>query len=82
MPTILRIDGFRVYFYSHEPGEPPHVHVDRSGSTAKVWLEPIAIASNVGFPARELAELLRLTRTHQQRFLEAWHGFFDSSRDG
>jgi len=31
MPTILRVDGFRVYFYSHEPGEPPHVHVDRTG---------------------------------------------------
>jgi hypothetical protein len=36
MPTILRVDCFMVYFYSPGPGEPPHVHVDRSGSTAKV----------------------------------------------
>jgi hypothetical protein len=82
MPTILRIDGFRGYFYSHEPGEPPHVHVDRGSSTAKIWLEPVAIAGNAGFPARELAEVLRLVRTHQQMLLEAWHGFFDPGGDG
>ena len=29
MPTIHRQNGFRFYFYSHEPNEPPHVHVDK-----------------------------------------------------
>jgi len=77
MPTILRTDGFRVYFYSHEPGEPPHVHVDRGGATAKIWLEPVMIAANAGFPARELGDVLRLIRTHEQKFLEAWRGFFN-----
>lgn len=23
MPTVLRIGAFRLYFYSHEPNEPP-----------------------------------------------------------
>ena len=40
MPTVLREEGYRFYFYSHEPNEPPHVHVDKGGSTAKFWLEP------------------------------------------
>jgi hypothetical protein len=71
-----------VYFYSHEPGEPPHVHVDRGGATAKVWLEPVSIAGNAGFRARELADVLRVARTHQQRLLEAWNGFFDAGGDG
>jgi hypothetical protein len=65
MPTILRADGFRIYFYSHEPGEPPHVHIDRGGSTAKVWLESVGIASNAGFPARELADVLRLVTSRR-----------------
>jgi hypothetical protein len=82
VPTILRINGFRVYFYSHEPAEPPHVHVDRGGATAKVWLQPVAIASNAGFPARELADVLFLVRTHQQMLSEAWYGFFDAGGDG
>jgi len=34
MPTILRSGPYRVYFYSHEPNEPPHVHVDREGERA------------------------------------------------
>jgi len=82
MRNILRVDGFRVYFYSHEPGEPPHVHIDRAGATAKVWLESVAIASSLGFAARELTDELRLVRTHQTELLEAWRGFFDSGADG
>ncbi len=82
MPTILRADGFRVYFYSHEPGEPAHVHLDRGGATAKVWLDPVAIAGNAGFQARELGDVLRLVRTHRQLFLEAWRDFFDPGENG
>ncbi|MGH7102496.1 MAG: DUF4160 domain-containing protein [Acetobacteraceae bacterium] len=77
MPAVLRADGHRVYFYSHEANEPPHVHVDRGGASARVWLDGIALlASNAGFSARELGEVLRLARTRQVQFLEAWHGFF------
>jgi hypothetical protein len=78
MPTILRTLGFRVYFYSHEPGEPPNSHADRGGATAKVWLDPVMLASNSGFSARELGDVLRLVRTRREEFLEAWHGFFDA----
>ena len=76
MPTILRVNGFRVYFYSHEPGEPPHVHVDRGGATAKVWLESMTLAGNAGFSAGELRDVLHLIRIRRVDCLEAWHGFF------
>lgn len=49
MPNILRWRGFRFYFYSHEPGEPPHIHVDKEGCSAKFWLEPVELAKNRGF---------------------------------
>ena len=48
MPTVLRIQGFRMYLWSREPNEPPHVHVDRADTSAKVWLQPIALAGNAG----------------------------------
>lgn len=38
MPTVLRAQGFRLYFWSREPNEPSHVHVDRGGASAKVRL--------------------------------------------
>jgi hypothetical protein len=82
MPTIFRGDGFRVYFYSREQGEPPHVHIDRGGATAKVWLENVVLAGSGGFSARDLGDVLRLVRGHRDAFLEAWHGFFAQDGDG
>lgn len=79
MPTVLREAGYRFYFYSHEPNEPPHIHVDRSGATAKFWLENLGVARNIGFSASELADLLRMVRQHRSAFLEAWHGHFGSN---
>jgi hypothetical protein len=64
MPTVLRAQGFRLYFYSHEPNEPPHVHIDRGDSSAKFWIENVALARNVGFSARELGDIQRLVRQH------------------
>jgi hypothetical protein len=43
-----------MYFYSHEPNEPPHVHVDRGERSAKCWLDPVALARNLGFSPAEL----------------------------
>jgi Domain of unknown function (DUF4160) len=67
-----------LYFWSREPNEPPHVHVDRAGASAKVWLQPVALAGNAGYPARELGLILALVREHQPKLLEAWHEFFST----
>jgi hypothetical protein len=80
LPTVLRADGFRFYFYSHEPGEPAHVHVDKGGASAKVWLDPVSLARNRGFRARELNVIIRLVRDHRSALLEAWNGYFGGSR--
>ncbi len=76
MPTLLRIGAFRFYFYSHEPNEPPHVHVDRGSATIKIWLETLEVAKSRGFRAREIGEVASLVEQHRGEFLEAWHGFF------
>jgi Domain of unknown function (DUF4160) len=76
MPTVERWRGYRFCFYSHEPNEPPHVHADARGSTAKFWLQPVSLARNIGFAPRELTELLARVRQRRTAFLEAWHGHF------
>lgn len=76
MPTIFRHNGYRLYFYSHEPNEPPHVHIDKGGSTAKVWLHDISIARASGFRPKELAAIIQLVRDNREALLEAWHGYF------
>ncbi len=76
MPTVLRTGPYRFYFYSHEPNEPPHVHVDRESMSAKFWLTPVALAANYGFPAREVNVLHRVVEEHQAEFLVFWNGYF------
>ncbi|HXZ86630.1 MAG TPA: DUF4160 domain-containing protein [Myxococcota bacterium] len=76
MPTVLRSGPYRVYFFSHEPNERPHVHIDHHDRSAKFWLEPIGLARNIGFSGWELARLERLIRSNQSDLLKAWHGFF------
>jgi hypothetical protein len=76
VPTILRVQGYRVYFWSHEPNGPPHVHLDKGGASAKVWLQPVLLASNAGYPARVLGIILRLVREYHPKLLESWHEYF------
>jgi hypothetical protein len=79
VPTVLRFEGHRVYFYSHEPNEPPHVHVDKAGATMKVWLEEIGVAKSRGFRSRGRAVILDVVARHREAMLEAWHEYFDKS---
>ncbi len=80
MPVVLRSGPYRFYFYSHEPNEPPHVHVDRDNLSAKFWLNPIGLARNLGFNARELRQIERLVASNQAVLMEAWNGYFEFGR--
>ncbi|HDG1673115.1 TPA: DUF4160 domain-containing protein [Kluyvera cryocrescens] len=76
MPTILRIGASRFYFYSHEPNEPAHVHIDKGSATAKIWLHDISVARQVGFSPHELRKLQMLVKLHQRSLQEAWDAYF------
>lgn len=80
VPTIMSVDGYRFYFYSHEPGEPPHVHVDAAGSTMKVWLEDLGVAKSRGFRSKVRSAILAHVEEHRAKMLEAWHEHFDQGR--
>ena len=77
MPTVLRIRGYRFYFYSSDADEPPHVHVDHRGRTIKVWLETLKIAYNDGYPMRAVAVIVDLVDQNREQLLEAWREYFD-----
>lgn len=73
MPTVLRWHGYRFYFFSNERNEPPHVHVDKSGRSAKFWLNPVRLARNDGYPDRELNRLHDKTVECELAVLKAWN---------
>lgn len=59
MPTVLRADGYRFFFYSREGRDPAHVHVEQAERYAKVWLSPVALAASRGFRSAEWNEHIR-----------------------
>lgn len=77
MPTVLRIDGFRFFFYSKEGTEPPHIHVEQADDVAKFWLESVELESSYGFSAKEINQIRKLVEQHQATLLQAWHDYFN-----
>jgi hypothetical protein len=76
MPTIARIGPYRFYFFSHEPNEPPHIHVDREAATLKAWLLNVGLARSRGFRPMEIGSILRIVEEHRESLLEAWYDYF------
>lgn len=76
MPTILKIEGFRFFFFSNEGQEPPHVHVEKGDAYAKIWLDPVRVAHTEGLTRAEMRRMRELTSQHETSFLEAWNEHF------
>lgn len=76
MPTVLRIGGYRFFFYSNESNEPTHIHIQRERALAKFWLTPVALASSVRFSPKEIRDLRKIVEENKEHFLEAWNGYF------
>jgi hypothetical protein len=73
VPTVLRVKGYRIGFYSSEPDEPVHVHVHKAGSEAKFWLTPVQLSWNKGFRESQLREITRILESHEAQLIEAWN---------
>ncbi len=76
MPEILRIGGYRFFFFSREGQEPRHVHVEQAERYAKFWLELIELVESRGFRGSELREIHSLIAEHAQKFIIAWDEHF------
>ena len=72
MPVVLRIRGYRFWFYEADLDEPPHIHVGKQGSEAKYWLNPVALSKSRGFREHELTEIQGILAEHGVEILEAW----------
>ena len=77
MPTVLRIDGYRFFFYSNEGNEPAHVHVEKGDAEGKIWLEPsISISYLKGFNAGEQSDIMKIIRENFSLFTQKWYEYF------
>jgi hypothetical protein len=72
MPVVLRIKGYRFWFYEADLAEPPHIHVGKGVKEAKYWVAPIALARSGRFRQQELHEIERILHAYQGDILAAW----------
>ena len=77
-PTVLRVRGYRFYFFSRE--EPrAHVHAQHAEGEVKFWIEPgVELAVNYGFKPKQLAEAQKLVEEHLDDIRNAWAKHFPS----
>jgi hypothetical protein len=75
-PTVLRVGGYRFYFFSRE--EPrAHVHVQHPTGEAKFRLEPrLELARNYGLTASRINTALQAIRAHEDEIRAAWKKHF------
>jgi hypothetical protein len=78
MPTILKIQGYRFFFFSREGNEPHHIHVESGDRYAKFWLTPVQLAKSEGFRSHEISELRKLVQDNKILFEEKWNEYFGS----
>jgi hypothetical protein len=72
MPTVLRVKGYRFWFYEADFDEPPHVHVGKEGREAKYWLDPVGVARVGRFMPVDLREIERIVNDNVGFLLRAW----------
>ena len=72
MPVVLRVKGYRFWFYEADLDELPHVHVGKESKEAKYWLNPIALARSRRFRQHELNGIERILVEYRNDLLDAW----------
>ena len=76
MPVVLRVKGYRFFFFSLEGHEPPHIHVEQAERFAKFWLNPVSLVKSRGFRSNELSEIQKIVEENRDTLLEKWNEHF------
>lgn len=77
MPTVLKIDGFRFFFFSDEH-LPLHIHVEKGDGYMRIELETFKVTERYKVSKNEERKIMTIVKEHQQKFIEAWHEYFNS----
>jgi hypothetical protein len=79
MPTLLRLEGYRFFFYSREGNEPAHVHVEKGEGVAKFWLRPVKLHWSRGLKVKELSRAEEIVVENRDAFEARWDEHFSQA---
>jgi hypothetical protein len=72
MPVVLRVRGYKFWFYEADLDEPPHVHAGKEGRVAKFWLIPVRMVRAGRLTPVEQREIGRIINDHRGFLLSVW----------
>jgi len=61
VPIILRLDGYRFFFFRDEH-TPEHIHVEKADSYAKIEIESLKVKNSYNLTSKELKKLVNLVK--------------------
>lgn len=77
MPTVLRIDGFRFFFFSDEH-LPLHIHVEKGDGYMRIELETFKVTDRYKLSKSDEKKILFLVKEHREKLIGAWHEYFNN----
>jgi hypothetical protein len=79
MPTILKILGWRLFFYPNEGNEPIHIHCQKGDAECKIWLfvEHFDIEPQFEYnlTPRDRREIRKIIFEHFDLIVEEWNAW-------
>jgi hypothetical protein len=75
VPTLLKQNGFKFFFYANEH-EPKHIHVIKGEGFAKIELETLKVTQNFLKP-KDLKIALEIIKQNQINFIRVWDEWFN-----
>ncbi|GJQ51065.1 MAG: DUF4160 domain-containing protein [Candidatus Kuenenia stuttgartiensis] len=79
MPTILYINGWRIYFFANESNESIHVHCQKSEKRCKYWLDKelfeIEEAHSYNMNNKDKRIVRKIIFEHFDYIVEQWEKF-------
>jgi len=76
MPTILRLKGYRFFFYANDH-PPRHIHVEKGEGTAKFNLFPVELIRSRRFKAVDINDIRKLVQENRELFTSKWNEYFN-----
>ena len=76
MPTVLRVEGFRFFFFSDEHS-PRHIHIEKGDGYARIELDSLKITDSYNLNSKELKRLRKIVEQNNEILRKAWNEYFN-----
>ncbi len=76
MPTVLRVDGYRFFFFSDEH-KPKYIYIEKADRYVRVELTTLKVTDSYNISQKEINRILKLVKSHKDKLIGAWDEYFE-----